>query len=893
MVRVAPLAPCGGLRVMGSAIAYTQQPVPEDSLWKHPQWASLSVTPQWTEADPGQGAEIELLIPSFGLTHKAVLVVVTTSQVDDNFDSQRVMPYQLNLALRAPIGSYPPHVTTVQNETTFDDFPTWSPAGDEIAYMRGGVVPAQIYRRKLDGTPATALVPQNAGQFRPDWSPRGDWIAFDQETPSNSDIFAFNPSTQELRQLSFDSHHDFGPVFCPNGQRLVYLRFTNPGGNWTYQLRRVDLAGNPAADSLLVSRTQVFTPRWSPDGRWICFNVNDSLYAVGAEGANFGVVLARFTLPLNTTEIDLPLGNQRLAYATQWAPSGCGGGQAQRLAILDTLSGEGEATFYRTATAQCSPRWSFDGTRLAFSADQGVPGSQRDILFGQVGYNQPPYIGNLGELADRTVEHNQSLSFTLIAGDPEGEALTYRAAYLPPGATFSSSGTFNWPAPHSDGEYYVVFRVLDASGGVSNNVVLYTVDTPSGGCPFADTRTASGWQVENSLLSRSLTGSLSLDTYRLKAAPAVFNGRYHIRLRENEQETTTLDQVRLVAVDHAPSLRAFSVGDRVMLGTRVPAARITTAAGQDITTLVSGGTGFTGQAGDTLLVEMSLASPGTFGAQATQDHSPPGVLESGKKKQLAIYERPQEFSATPTTVAVDQAILSGTGILVQSPDGQGGWRTFEHHYPREFGDEAPIDSVGGGPLRLVFVGQHELTFVGHIEPAAATPTPQTLALRAARHSRLGNALAAVSAAGGTTTSLVPGDTLDLEFAATDVPLGQVREWFLLSRGVYTAAVSPARQETPGVQVPTRFALEQNQPNPFARTTTIDFALPIATVARLEIFDLAGRRVAVLADNQRPAGYHSVTWDRKGPNGALLRPGVYVYRLNAGAFRERKKMVLLP
>ncbi|HEY3217149.1 MAG TPA: hypothetical protein VGK93_11720 [Candidatus Eisenbacteria bacterium] len=64
---------------------------------------------------------------------------------------------------------------------------------------------------------------------------------------------------------------------------------------------------------------------------------------------------------------------------------------------------------------------------------------------------------------------------------------------------------------------------------------------PGGGCPFADTRTASGWQVENSLLGRSPTGQVLRDAYRLKATPVVVEGRYQVRLRENEQERTTLD----------------------------------------------------------------------------------------------------------------------------------------------------------------------------------------------------------------------------------------------------------------------------------------------------------------------------------------------------------------
>ena len=59
-----------------------------------------------------------------------------------------------------------------------------------------------------------------------------------------------------------------------------------------------------------------------------------------------------------------------------------------------------------------------------------------------------------------------------------------------------------------------------------------------------------------------------------------------------------------------------------------------------------------------------------------------------------------------------------------------------------------------------------------------------------------------------------------------------------------------------------------------------------------MFDLPGRRVAVLTDASYPAGRHSVEWDLRDLSGTRVRPGVYAYRLSAGAFRERRKMNVL-
>ena len=85
-----------------------------------------------------------------------------------------------------------------------------------------------------------------------------------------------------------------------------------------------------------------------------------------------------------------------------------------------------------------------------------------------------------------------------------------------------------------------------------------------------------------------------------------------------------------------------------------------------------------------------------------------------------------------------------------------------------------------------------------------------------------------------------------------------------------------------------FALSQNYPNPFNPTTTIQFSLPAFTSdVRLEVFDLLGRSVAVLATGSMDAGQYSVRFE-----GAGLSSGMYLYRLQAGEQVSIRKMILL-
>jgi hypothetical protein len=88
-------------------------------------------------------------------------------------------------------------------------------------------------------------------------------------------------------------------------------------------------------------------------------------------------------------------------------------------------------------------------------------------------------------------------------------------------------------------------------------------------------------------------------------------------------------------------------------------------------------------------------------------------------------------------------------------------------------------------------------------------------------------------------------------------------------------------------LPTEFALNQNYPNPFNPTTTINFELPRDVKVKLTIYDILGREVTTLVDEQMEAGIHNVQFDA-----ARYASGVYFYHLKAGDRVFSKKMMLL-
>ena len=87
--------------------------------------------------------------------------------------------------------------------------------------------------------------------------------------------------------------------------------------------------------------------------------------------------------------------------------------------------------------------------------------------------------------------------------------------------------------------------------------------------------------------------------------------------------------------------------------------------------------------------------------------------------------------------------------------------------------------------------------------------------------------------------------------------------------------------------PARFALHQNEPNPFNPVTTIRYDLPEACHTNLRVYDVRGREVAVLVDDSRPAGRHAIEW-----NADHVASGIYFYRLEAATYGETRKLILL-
>ena len=93
-------------------------------------------------------------------------------------------------------------------------------------------------------------------------------------------------------------------------------------------------------------------------------------------------------------------------------------------------------------------------------------------------------------------------------------------------------------------------------------------------------------------------------------------------------------------------------------------------------------------------------------------------------------------------------------------------------------------------------------------------------------------------------------------------------------------------------LPYKFALHQNYPNPFNPVTTLRYDLPEDAMANITIYDMMGRQVSTLVNRKQTAGYKSVQWNATNSAGSPVSAGIYLYMIQAGEFRQTKKMVLL-
>jgi len=125
------------------------------------------------------------------------------------------------------------------------------------------------------------------------------------------------------------------------------------------------------------------------------------------------------------------------------------------------------------------------------------------------------------------------------------------------------------------------------------------------------------------------------------------------------------------------------------------------------------------------------------------------------------------------------------------------------------------------------------------------------------------------------------------YSFADATFEPGKYFYRLKQVDFNGAFEYSNEVCAELTAPLEFAINQNYPNPFNPTTSINFSLAEPTFVRLTIYDLLGKVVQVIKNENMNAGSYNVTFDA-----ASLPSGMYLYKIETAQFTSVKKMVLM-
>jgi hypothetical protein len=280
--------------------------------------------------------------------------------------------------------------------TTGPGSAAWSPDSRSLVYSMAG----SLWKQNLDSTLAEQLTPGPGYDYQPDCSPDGRWVVYSSYASDAIELWALNLDTRQSRQLTSGGAVNVEPRFSPDGKRIAFVS-TSYQKHFhifvaqfaTGQLTNIKrMTGEPRSDLPRYYYSEFdheISPAWSPDGSELVFVSNRwHIYGTGGfwrmkaePGAEAHEI--HYEETAWKARPDFSPDGKRIAYASYL------GQQWHQLWVMPSAGGDPFPLCYGDFD-NINPRWSPDGTKIAFISNrdgntslwiQEFPGGgQRELL---------------------------------------------------------------------------------------------------------------------------------------------------------------------------------------------------------------------------------------------------------------------------------------------------------------------------------------------------------------------------------------------------------------------------------------------------------------------------------------------------------------------------------
>jgi TolB protein len=161
---------------------------------------------------------------------------------------------------------------------------TFSPIGNDIAFVGSTAGNPDIFLIKDDGTNLRRLTHDSSIESTPEWSPNGRQISFTSGRSGSPQIYTMDAEGSNVQRISFEGEWNDDATWSPDGTQIAYTSRVNG----RFQIRLADLATHQSR--ILAGEGSNEQPTWSPDGKWIAFQSNRSgkwqIYRMRVDGTD-------------------------------------------------------------------------------------------------------------------------------------------------------------------------------------------------------------------------------------------------------------------------------------------------------------------------------------------------------------------------------------------------------------------------------------------------------------------------------------------------------------------------------------------------------------------------------------------------------------------------------